>query len=98
MSEQVSSGAHQPTAKKWRRDPMVCDDHVGIVFTTHALLLEISCFLQHRDTGRILSLCRATEECRQANLRFVEQRKKELELELELRRNTMLLVATIVRP
>ena len=85
---------------------MVCDDHVGIVFTTHALLLEISFFLQHRDTGRIRSLCRATEERRQANLRFVEQRKNELERELELRRkhelelqrNTMLLVATIVRP
>ena len=94
---------------------MVCDDHVGIVFTTHALLLEISFFL-HPWQGRILSLCRATEACRQANPSFVEQRKNELELELELRRknelelelqrknelelqrNTMLLVATIVRP
>ena len=84
---------------------MVCDDHVGIVFTIPALLLEISFFL-YPWQGRILSLCRATEECRQANLSFVEQRKNELELELELRRknelelqrNTMRLVATIVRP
>ena len=105
VSEQSSSGAHQPIAKKWRRDPMVCDDHVGIVFTTHALLLEISFFL-HPWQGRILSLCRATEVCRQENLSFVKQRKNELERELELRRkhelelqrNTMLLVATIVRP
>ena len=84
---------------------MAAGPHGPVVFTTPALLLEISFFL-HPWQGRILSLCRATEECRQANLSFVEQRKNELELELELRRknelevqrNTMLLVATIVRP